>query len=113
MYNCDCLIHPFQNDPGVSQSDRVIEDLLSGAAKIDGRTLADLLDYFTQMSRHINFYDTQLNVSDWQLFFQKSIPFILTSVVKTPFEAIEQNFVLYNSLFEIEKILVIKIKFIL
>lgn len=100
MYNCDCLIHPFQNDPGVSQRDRVMEDLLSGAAKIDGRTLADLLDYFTQMSRHINFYDTQLNVSDWQLFFQKSIPFTLTSVVKTPFEVIEQNFVLYNSLFE-------------
>ncbi|MEP6627413.1 MAG: hypothetical protein ABJA32_05480, partial [Ginsengibacter sp.] len=99
MYNCDCLIHPFQNDPGTSQSDRVMDDLLTGAAKIDARTLADLLDYFTQMSRHINFYDTQLTVSDWQPFFQKSIPFALTAVIKTPLTALEQNFDLYNSLF--------------
>ncbi|HXS56364.1 MAG TPA: hypothetical protein VN726_09580 [Hanamia sp.] len=99
MYNCDCLIHPFQNDPGTSQSDRVMDDLLAGAAKIDARTLADLLDYFTQMSRHINFYDTKLTVSDWQPFFQKSIPFALTAVIKTPLTALEENFYLYNSLF--------------
>lgn len=77
MYNCECLLHPFQNDPGTSQSQRVMDELLSGAAKIDGRTLADLLDYFVQLSRHINYYDSQLNVSDWQLFFKNSIPFTL------------------------------------
>lgn len=100
MYNCDCLIHPFQNDPGTSQSERVMDDLLSGAAKIDARTLADLLDYFMQMSRHINFYDKFLTVSDWQPFFQKSIPFTLASVIKTPLPAIEQNLAFYNTLFE-------------
>jgi len=68
--DCDCLIHPFQNDPGTSQHQRVMDSLLSGAAKIDARTLADLLDYFVQMSRHINFYDLQLNVNDWQPFFK-------------------------------------------
>jgi hypothetical protein len=77
-----------------------MDDLLAGAAKIDGRDLADLLDYFVQMSRHINFYDTQLSVSDWQPFFQKSIPFILASIIKIPSAEIEQNFSLYNSLFE-------------
>ena len=100
MYDCNCLIHPFQNDPGTSQSQRVMDDLLTGAAKIDARTLADLLQYFTQISPYINFYDTQLNVSDWQPFFQKSIPFTLASVIKTPLADIEENFVLYNYLFE-------------
>ena len=100
MYDCDCLIHPFQNDPGTSQSQRIMDDLLGDAAKIDARTLADLLDYFMQLSRHINFYDTQLSVSDWQPFFQKSIPFMLASVIKNPSPEINQNFALYNSLFE-------------
>lgn len=100
MYDCNCLIHPFQNDPGTSQSQRVMDDLLTGAAKIDARTLADLLQYFMQISRHINFYDTQLKVTDWQPFFQKSIPFTLASVIKTPLIEIEENFELYNSLFE-------------
>ena len=100
MYNCDCLIHPFQNDPGTSQSERVMDDLLAGAAKIDARTLADLLDYFMQMSRHINFYDRQLAISDWQPFFQKSIPFTLASIIKTPSAEVEQNFAYYHSLFE-------------
>src|SRR5690606_6685516 len=98
MYDCNCLIHPVQNDPGTSQSERVMEDLLSDATKIDARELADLLDYFMQMSRHINFYDTQLSVSDWQPFFLESIPFTLASVIKTPTTEIEQNFALYNSL---------------
>jgi hypothetical protein len=100
MYDCNCLIHPFQNDPGTSQSQRVMDDLLTGAAKIDASTLADLLQYFVQISRHINFYDTALNVSDWQPFFQKSIPFTLASVIKTPLAEIEESFALYNSLFE-------------
>lgn len=100
MYDCNCLIHPFQNDPGTSQSARVREELLSGAAKIDARTLADLLDFFTQMSRHINFYDTELGVGDWQAFFKNSIPFTLASIIKTPATELQDNFSLYNSLFE-------------
>ncbi len=100
MYDCECLIHPFQNDPGTSQSQRVMDELLSGAAKIDARTLADLLDYFVQLSRHINYYDLQLNVSDWQPFFKKSIPFTLASVINYKPEQIESDFTFYNSLFE-------------
>ena len=100
MFKCDCLIHPFQNDPGTSQNQRVMEDLLSGAAQIDARTLADLLDYFVQLSRHVNFYDFNLNVSDWQPFFQKSIPFTLAAAINYKFDQIANDFSLYNSLFE-------------
>ena len=100
MYDCECLIHPFQNDPGTSQSQRVMDELLSDAAKIDARTLADLLEYFVQLSRHINFYDARLSVSDWQPFFKNSIPFVLASVIKNQQGEIESNFAYYNSLFE-------------
>ena len=99
MYNCECLIHPFQNDPGTSQSQRAMEELLSGAAKIDARTLADLLDYFIQLSRHINYYDSQLNVSDWQLFFKNSTPFTLASVIKYQPDQLQNDLSYFNVVF--------------
>jgi hypothetical protein len=97
---CDCLLHPFQNDPGVSQQQRVMDELLSGNAKIDARKTADLLDYFYRLSRHVNYYDSQLNVSDWQPFFEKSIPFTLASLIRYDAASIEENFRFYNALFE-------------
>ncbi|HMF71759.1 MAG TPA: hypothetical protein VK616_09805, partial [Flavitalea sp.] len=100
MICCDNLIHPFQNDPGISQRQRVIDDLLSGSAQIDGRKTADLLDYFSQLSRHINFYDSKLNVSDWQAFFRKSIPFSLTGIIKHNRDTVQQKFDKYNKLFD-------------
>ena len=100
MYDCECLIHPFQNDPGTSQNGRIMEALLSGAAKIDARTLADLLDYFVQLSRHINYYDSKLNVSDWQQFFKNSIPFTLSSAIKYQPDQLQNEFSYYNFLFE-------------
>ena len=98
--DCKCLIHPFQNDPGTSQSQRVMDNLLSAAAKIDARTLADLLNFFVQMSRHINYYDLQLNVNDWQPFFKNSVPFTLTSIIKFPLQNTETNLTLYKSIFD-------------
>jgi hypothetical protein len=76
------MIHPFQTDPGTSQGQRVLDELLSGKAKIDNRSLADLLNFFVQLSRHVNYYDENLQVSDWQPFFAKSLPFVLASIVK-------------------------------
>jgi len=98
--DCDCLIHPFQNDPGTSQHQRVMDSLLSGAAKIDARTLADLLDYFVQMSRHINFYDLQLNVNDWQPFFKNSVPFSLAAIIKFPRQDTDTSLSLYKQIFD-------------
>jgi hypothetical protein len=99
MSQCKNIIHPFQNDPGVSQRQRLIPELDVNAPKIDGRTLADLLDYFTRLSRHINYYDANLATSDWQPFFNKSIPFNLSSISKYEAAAVEGKFGFYRSLF--------------
>lgn len=99
MSQCKNIIHPFQNDPGVSQRQRLIPELDVNAPKIDGRTLADLLDYFTKLSRHINYYDVNLSASDWQPFFNKSIPFNLSSISKYDAAAVEEKFDFYRSLF--------------
>lgn len=97
---CKTLIHPFQNDPGVSQHQRVMDDLGAGAAKIDGRSLADLLDYFVLLSRNINYYDKDLNVTDWQPFFQQSLPFTLTSILKYDKNKITDRLDFYHTLFD-------------
>ncbi|HEY0066190.1 MAG TPA: hypothetical protein VGB46_02470, partial [Flavisolibacter sp.] len=99
MSQCKNIIHPFQNDPGVSQRQRLIPELDVNAPKIDGRTLADLLDYFTKLSRHINYYDANLATSDWQPFFNKSTPFNLSSISKYGSAAVEGKFDFYRSLF--------------
>ena len=93
-------LHPFQTDPGTSQRQRVADALLAEAPAIDARRLADLLDYFVQLSRHVNYYDNNLQVSDWQPFFQKSLPFILSSIIRYNDAAITDKFNLYNKLFD-------------
>ena len=98
MFDCNCLIHPFQYDPGTSQRQREMDELLSEAVKIDGREMADLLDYFVQLSRHINYYDNQLNIGDWQPFFKKSMPFTLAAMIRYPVTEIQNNFSIYTSL---------------
>jgi hypothetical protein len=100
MLDCKCLIHPFQNDPGTSQSQRIMDELLDQAPKIDGRTLADLLNYFVELSSHINYYSVDLNISDWQPFFKKSIPFTLAGIINFKTETVKSNFECYNSIFE-------------
>ena len=74
MIDCKNLIHPFKNDPGTSQRNRVDPELLSSKTLIDNRTLADLLNYFAQLSQHVQYYDENLKISDWQSFFSSSFP---------------------------------------
>lgn len=100
MFNCQNLLHPFQNDPGTSQRQRIIEQLLSETVKIDGRTLADLLDYFAKLSRGINYYNKDLAVSDWQPFFNDSLPFLLASVSKYDHQIISEKANYYKFLFD-------------
>ncbi len=97
--NCQSLKHPFQNDPGASQHQRVMHELLQGAAAIDGRTLADLLDYFVQLSQHINYYDTQLNIKNWQPFFRSSAPFIIASIIRYNRTATENKLAAFKKAF--------------
>lgn len=100
MTICDNLLHPFKTDPGASQRQRIAEVLLTGAPQIDGRKMADLLDYFVQVSRHINYYDAELNISDWQPFFKKSVPFVLASLIKYDGNRVNSKFEGYNKLFD-------------
>ena len=96
MPDCKHMIHPFQTDPGTSQGQRVLDELLNGKAKIDNRSLADLLDFFAQLSRHVNYYDENLQVSDWQPFFARSLPFVLASIVKYNRTASQQKLDAYD-----------------
>jgi hypothetical protein len=98
--DCQQLIHPFQSDPGVSQRQRLNEDLLSGTASVDARSLADLLDFFIQLSRHVNYYDEQLQVSDWQPFFRKSLPFSIASIIRYDRAAVEKKLLGYKKKFD-------------
>lgn len=98
--SCKDLKHPFQNEPGTSQSQRVMEDLLSGTARIDGRSMADLLDYFVQLSRHINYYDKNLGIKDWQPFFHKSLPFIIANIIRYDRGQAEQKIAVYRKNFD-------------
>lgn len=98
MPDCKNIRHPFQNDPGTSQQQRRMAGLTTDAPKIDGRTLADLLDFFTQLSGHINYYDQDMSVSDWQPFFNNSLPFNLAAISKYKVEAIGEKFDFYRSL---------------
>ena len=100
MSICDNIVHPFHADEGISQRRRAVDTLIANAPMIDGRTMADLLDYFVQLSGHINFYDSELNISDWRPFFQKSSPFTLATIVKYDRNSITEKFDLYNKLFE-------------
>jgi hypothetical protein len=100
MLNCKNLLHPFQNDPGTSQRQRIIDQLLADSVKIDGRSLADLLNYFYKLAAGINYYDKDLNVGDWQPFFHKSLPFLLASLSKYDGKTTLEKFELYKTLFK-------------
>ncbi len=97
--NCKTIIHPFQNDPGVSQSQRIMDDLLNSNAEIDGRSTADLLEYFIKLSPHINFYDEDNSIKNWKPFFEKSLPFTLTGIIKYDQRKVGDKLSEYNKLF--------------
>ncbi len=99
MFDCHNLLHPFQNDPGTSQRQRIIDQLLSENVKIDNRSLADLLDYFYKLSGSIHYYDKTLAVSDWRPFFQHSLPFVLSSIARFDHLAVSAKFDLYKYTF--------------
>ncbi len=100
MFDCRNLIHPFQNDPGTSQRQRIIDHLLSENVKIDNRSLVDLLDYFNKLSGSILYYDKTLAVSDWRPFFRDSIPIVLSSIARFDYQALEEKYKGYKYSFD-------------
>ena len=97
---CDKLLHPFQNDPGTSQKQRVMDALLGGPAQIDGRSMADLLQYFASIAPNIVYYDKDLNPGVWTPFFQKSLPFLLAGMTNFTTDSINSKLDLYGFLFK-------------
>jgi hypothetical protein len=99
-FECDKLLHPFQNDPGTSQSARVMAALLGGPAQIDGRSMADLLQFFVSLAPNIVYYDQNLNPGVWTPFFQKSLPFFLAGMSNFTTDSIDSKLTLYAYLFK-------------
>jgi hypothetical protein len=97
--DCDKLLHPFQNDPGTSQKQRVMDALLSGPAQIDGRSMADLLQFFVKLAPNITYYDKNLDPGVWTPFFQKSLPFLLAGMTNFTTANIDGKLGLYGFLF--------------
>lgn len=101
MYDCQYLDHPFLHDPGVAQADRALKALLPENISIDGRTTADLLNYFTQLAPQINFYDdTDGSISDWTLFFRDNLAFLLSQMAAYPVDVKQQKLAGYAHLLE-------------
>lgn len=100
MADCTNMTHPFQTEPGTSQRQRVMENLLSGPAKIDGRSLADLLSFFVRLSEHISYYDDNMQVSDWKPFFSKSLPFTVAEITRFDYTAAGNQLAAYKTAFE-------------
>lgn len=99
MIDCKDLIHPFKDDPGVSQANRIDPELLTSKTAIDNRSLADLLDFFVQLSRHVQYYDEELKISDWQGFFASSLPFNLAAIAKYNSKQADEKFLTYITRF--------------
>ena len=99
MFTCEYLQHPFQSDPGISQRQRAIAELLSDTARIDGRSMADLLQYIFRLSRNINYYDNNMVASDWQPLFKNSLPFLIAEISTYDVKALREKFQSYASLF--------------
>jgi hypothetical protein len=92
-------IHPFQYDTGISQRQRIMDDLLDGPAQLDSRTMADMLGYFVKFSRQINFYDEDMTKKDWRPFFQNSLPFIISSILNFRQDATATQLAAYQKKF--------------
>lgn len=96
--------HPFLNDPGTSRSARNERALQIGGIPIDGRTMADFLDFLYQYARQVSFQKHQeendqgeyILLSNWSAFFEKSIPFLLARISKKDTEAVRAKFKNYK-----------------
>jgi hypothetical protein len=99
MFRCDQLYHPALNDPGTSQDQRLPAVLGDDIPAIDAREISDLLNYFADLSHQINYYDSQLAVSDWGPFFEGDLPFFLSKLATFNSDAANSTIGAYTKLF--------------
>ncbi len=98
MFCCDHLSHPFLNDPGTAQSQRLLPGQLPAEMPIDGRQISDLLNYIAGFSPQVNFYDQNLNLSHWQPFFT-GLPFSLSKMADYDVDGVTASLTSYTQLF--------------
>jgi len=98
MFSCDHLSHPFLNDPGTAQSQRLLPCQLPAEMPIDGRQFSDLLNYIAGFSPQVNFYDQNLNKSDWQPFFT-GLPFSISKMADYDLDGVNAGLASCTKLF--------------
>jgi hypothetical protein len=99
MFSVHHLYHPFLNDPGTSQGQRLPAVLAADSPPVDGRQTSDILNYFAAIAHQINFYDANLNVSDWGPFFSGDLPFLLSSMAAYDGDAVNTQLAAYTRMF--------------
>lgn len=84
--------HPFLNATGTGQQERSLAALLPDNIKIDDRKMVDILNFLTQFSCQVNFYNDRLEKQDWQNFFADSAPVLVANIYGFASERLEQDF---------------------
>lgn len=92
--------HPRLHAPGISQEERLLEQLNPDNIKIDDRTMVDLLDFIFQMSKQVKYYHLNLEIKDWQAFFRKSLAFQIAHISKINTQQLENTWLEHEHLLE-------------
>jgi hypothetical protein len=93
------LYHPALNLPGTGQTDRLPPVLGEDSPLIDDRKMSDFLNYFAALAHQINYYDTQLNTSDWGPFFSGDLPFLMSQLAAADAATLQKPLAEYQRLF--------------
>ena len=82
------------NRDGFGQLDRSNPALSPSNVKIDGRDTKDILQFFYQYARQINYYerDSEQRKGDWVPFFRNSIPFQYAVIASYDLAALDERF---------------------
>lgn len=74
--------HPLVRD-GVSQKQRLAPELKPSYAKVDERSLEDLLYFLVNYAKEVTYFDIDNKLTgDWQLFLEKDITVIIALIAK-------------------------------
>ncbi|MEO6232019.1 MAG: hypothetical protein ABJB11_11910 [Ferruginibacter sp.] len=89
---CAVIKNPLQRD-GISQDQRLLKALLPENAKIDDRSIEEILSFAVEYSRQINFYNTDNNIDgDWSCFYENDPCMLLAILATIDTDSIEAAF---------------------
>ncbi len=97
--------HPLRRG-GLSRPERDNPALDVSTAPVDGRGLGDLLRFWYDYARQVNFYEAEANdlpptiTGDWLDFFRRSIPFQYATIGAFDLEALDARFQVIRSSIE-------------